>query len=250
MLFLVTFSGAVSLWKAPALFLLVCLCVLVLLYLAAESGRTALSSKNLTKKNQARLDQYMKELPTAVQRQLIDWNPEEPIVLKSLEVFAAGILLGFRRVSYSAECRPSDGAFFWITKEHAKSIGEILAGANLEDFRLSLTCFEEGALPALIAALGEKTSIRTLVVSHRSGDEVTAEEAEGLALLAVRVGAQDLKLWAGEFDPGALDRMAATLAINSHHTVSAIEVFDVSGPEGIPVKNAALETYLAGAKRD
>ena len=66
--------------------------------------------------------------PTPVQRQLLrrlaTMNPEtSPIMVRGFGSFSLAVHQGFRTVTYAAEVRESDGAFFWITEEHAKQIG-------------------------------------------------------------------------------------------------------------------------------
>lgn len=66
--------------------------------------------------------------PTPVQRQLLrqvaSMNPEtSPVLVKGFGSFSLVVHHGFRRVTYAAEVRETDGAFFWITEEHAKQIG-------------------------------------------------------------------------------------------------------------------------------
>lgn len=73
--------------------------------------------------------------------------------------------------------------------------------------------------------------IDELTISHKSGDEVTETEATGLAHLATKLGVKTLHLWAGEYDDGALDKMALVLKEKGNKTLTRIDVCDVTLPE-------------------
>ena len=73
--------------------------------------------------------------------------------------------------------------------------------------------------------------INELTISHKSGDEVTEEEATGLARLATKLGVKTLHLWAGEYDEGVLDKMAHMLEDLGNSTLRDIDICDVSLPE-------------------
>ena len=150
--------------------------------------------------------------------------------LKPYAVFAAAVALGFEKVHYAAESRPSDGAFYWISKEHGQQIGRALR-PSLREWGLSLTMFEEGAAEALVAAAPEGIRLDELTISHKSGDEVTVSEARAVAQLAHKLGAATLHLWAGEFDPGSLDALAAELESLGNTTLTTADICDVSRPE-------------------
>lgn len=184
-------------------------------------------------------------LDATLRQQLAGKPLDEPLSVRGLRVFTFCLHQGCKRVNYEAHVRPSDGAFFWITNDHAAAIGRALRG-SLRAFGLSLTTFEPGAAARLVDSVEAGTRIDEVTFAHKSGDEVTEEEARAFAGLITRVGARIAHLWAGEFDPGSLDVLAAELQRLKNTTVTELDVCDVSLPEPEDrLVHAGLETLAA-----
>ena len=91
--------------------------------------------------------------------------------------------------------------------------------------------FQGRALDVMAEHVQDGVQINELTISHKSGDEVTEEEATGLARLATKLGVKTLHLWAGEYDVGVLDKMAHVLEDLGNSTLRDIDICDVSLPE-------------------
>lgn len=166
-------------------------------------------------------------LPALIQLDQMD--RAEHLRLRSFPVFAAAVALGFERVGYTSYVRP-DGSMMWITEEHARMIGRALR-PGLRAFHLDLTMFAPGAAAALAEATPPGLQLDELVFSHKSGDEVCAEEATGLAALAHRVDAEVVRIWAGEFDADSMEAFAAELERRGNTSVVEVDSCDVNRPE-------------------
>lgn len=94
-----------------------------------------------------------------------------------------------------------------------------------------VTMFEGKAVHIMAENVADGVQIDELTISHKSGDEVTVEEATGLARLATKLGVKTLHVWAGEYDDGALDKMAETFEELGNKTLTKIDVCDVTQPE-------------------
>lgn len=91
--------------------------------------------------------------------------------------------------------------------------------------------FEGRALHVMAENVPDGVQIDELTISHKSDDEVTEVEATGLAHLATKLGVKTLHLWAGEYDDGALDKMAKTFEELGNKSLTKIDVCNVNLPE-------------------
>lgn len=94
-----------------------------------------------------------------------------------------------------------------------------------------MTTFEGRALQILSENVAEGVQIDELVISHKSADEVDEAEVIGLAHLATKLKLKKLRLWAAEYDPGVLDKLAALLEELGNKSLIMIDVCDITLPE-------------------
>ena len=186
-----------------------------------------------------RYNPYDPERPTPAQRELLvqlenmraarNIKDDDWLTVAGFDNFAMMTAMGRPRLCYDSHLI-AGGLMFWLTDAHAKAIGQALR-PSLKALRLNLTRPQEDGFTLMAGAVAPGVKISELYISHRSGDEVTATEARGIARLAGRLACETLHVWAGEFDPGALDALADELGKLGNKTLRAADVCDVSKPE-------------------
>ncbi len=180
-----------------------------------------------------------------VQARLEALDRGQPLTIRGFTAFSMAVIMGFRRINYAAETRESDGAFVWLSGDHARAIGTTLR-PSLESLGLQCTTFEPGALEVMAEAVPEGVQIDELIIAHKSADEVTQGEVTGLASLVTRLGTHVMRLWAAEYDPGVLDLLASELRRRENRTLVDADICDISLPEPTDrIRNPAVETFLA-----
>lgn len=162
-------------------------------------------------------------------QQLRRMDREQPIIMRDFRMLSMVLQCGFQRVSYEAWYL-DPGLYFWLTDAHAAAIGRALT-PELQYFGLIMTCLEADGFTILAEHVRPDVQIDELLVKHTSGDEVTAVEANGLALLVATLGVRTFHLWAGEFDSGALETFARQLLTLQNTTLVALDICDTSRPE-------------------
>lgn len=178
------------------------------------------------------------------------WHPlGDPIQVTGFGAFSMATQLGYRKVTYhTAEL--SSGHLYWVTDEHARAIAGALV-PGLAYLGLTITTLEGDGFTILAEQVPEGISIAEVLVKHVSGDEVTVVEAVGLARLLHRLSTRTFSLWAGEFEPGALDAFARELMRLDDPHLQVLDVCDVTRPEPgdqipVPLLDALLERNLRG----
>lgn len=189
------------------------------------------------------LHPYIQELPRR--------DRNAPITLADFGVFSLAMHLGFTRVTYQAEHRTTDNAYFWITDLHAQRIGEVLTPA-LEHFCLQLTRCEHDGYRLIADHAHPTVQLEELIISHKTGDEETPESCRALAYCATKLRVKLLRLWCAEYEPGALDALAAELAALQNTTLVKVDVCDItkSEPDDVihhPALDALVAANLAAA---
>ena len=91
--------------------------------------------------------------------------------------------------------------------------------------------FHGNALQIMSENVHDGVQIDELIISHKSQDEVDEAEVLGLAHLATKLKVKTLRLWAGEFDDGVLDKLASTLEELGNMTLTTVDICDVTIPE-------------------
>ncbi len=177
----------------------------------------------------------------AAARQIEGRDRGDPLTVQGFSELSLLLQRGFRRVGYSSHLL-EDGVMYWLTNDHGAAIGRVLP-RHLESFHLALTCLEDRGLDAICDACGEAI-VDELTINHRSADEVTVQEASGLARLVTKLGCRKLSLWAYEHEPEALVTLAQGLADNC--TLVETDLCDTSRPEpGDRIEVPAIEAIVA-----
>jgi hypothetical protein len=168
-----------------------------------------------------------------------------PVALADFGVFSLGMHLGFTRVTYQAEYRTTDNAYFWITDLHAQRIGEVLTPA-LEHFCLALTRCESDGYRRIADHAHPTVQLEELIIAHKTADEESPATCRDLAYLATKLKVKLLRVWCAEYEPGALDALADELTALGNATLLKIDVCDVTKPEPDDViHHPALEALTA-----
>lgn len=154
----------------------------------------------------------------------------EPVSVRGFTTFSMALTEGFWRINYEAHVRPSDGAFYWIDRQHARQIGRVLT-RDLEYLGLELTTTEEGGFGVLTEEAASDIRIREMVISHRSADEVKTSEAGDLARFISKVRTRLFRLWAAEYEPGALETFQDVLLSVDNPFLEELDVCDIRRPE-------------------
>jgi hypothetical protein len=133
--------------------------------------------------------------------------------------------IGWKRIRYES-FRLVSGHMYWMTDEHAMAIGRALR-PTLTGLRIDLTTLAGDGFTLMADSMRAYLVLQYLCVAHRSGDEVTAVEARGLARLASKTHAASLSLWASGFEPGALDVLSDQLEQLENVWLREIDVCDL-----------------------
>jgi hypothetical protein len=153
----------------------------------------------------------------------------KPYTLRGILFFSMAVKRNFKRLTYDARTR-DDGAFFWITDEHARLLGAALT-KSLDQFGLLLTTFAGDGLGLIGDTLAEGVTLDEVTIAHKSADEVTTTEATGFGRLLTRARTRVVHLWAAEFVNGALDELERTLGTLGNQTLEEADICDISKPE-------------------
>jgi hypothetical protein len=168
-----------------------------------------------------------------------------PITLADFGVFSLAMHLGFTRVTYQAEYRTTDDAYFWITDLHAQRIGEVLTPA-LEHFGLQLTRCEHDGYRRIADHAHPTVQLEELLISHKTADEETPDSCRDLAHLVTMLKVKLLRLWTAEYEDGALDALADELRALGNTTLVKIDVCDLTKAEPDDViHHEALDALVA-----
>ncbi len=168
-----------------------------------------------------------------------------PITLADFGVFSLAMHLGFTRVTYQAEYRTTDRAYYWITDLHAQRIGEVLTPA-LEHFVLQLTRCEHDGYRRIADHAHPTVQLEELIISHKTGDEETPDSCRDLAYCVTKLRVKLLRLWCAEYEPGALDALAEELTALGNTTLLKADVCDITRSEPDDVlRHPALEALTA-----
>lgn len=152
-----------------------------------------------------------------------------------LPILSLAIHDGFKNVSYLSHNLP-DGRFFAMTVDRCEAFGKSIS-RDLQFLGLELTCFMQGTAQFIEKGIeqnkrdGELPRVYELLFAHKSGDEVTAEEAIAFARIIHILNVRVAHLWAGEFEPNALDALYETLQQLNNQSLSLADICDVSIPE-------------------
>ena len=169
------------------------------------------------------------ECQQEAERHLARLDRDAPFTVRTFPIFSMVVAKGFRRVSYESWYLES-GHLFWITDEHARAIGRTLR-PGMRYFGLVMTTLKGRGFHLMTQSLRPGVQIDEVLVKHTSGDEVTCDEADGLARLITALGCRTFHLWAGEYDPGALERLCDTLHELDNTSLQEVDICDTSLPE-------------------
>ena len=151
--------------------------------------------------------------------------------------------LGWKRVGYESFLIEG-GMMFWMTDVHAEAVGRALR-PGLKALRLDLTTLAGDGFTVMANAAPAGVQLDELYVAHRSGDGITATETRGLARLVTKLRVRTLHLWASEYDPGALDELAAELGRLGNASLQEVDVCDLSkGEPNDRIVHAGLEAIV------
>lgn len=172
-----------------------------------------------------------------------------PLTLWGFKPLTMALQLDYQRVSYESH-RLESGHMYWVNEAHARALGEALP-ARMQFFGLVLSCFDAGAVEALVSSTNPSTQIDEVLVKHATGDEVTTEEARGLARWAARVHCRTFRLWAHEFEPGSLEAFQDALLEADPRSLCELDVCLTALPEpddrrALPRVHALLARNAAG----
>ncbi|MCX5693867.1 MAG: hypothetical protein NT014_01840 [Candidatus Omnitrophica bacterium] len=163
--------------------------------------------------------------------------------------FSIILQLGFQNINYKSYIRQSDGALFWLTKEHAFKIAEVL-DVSLKVLGLEITMPEDNAFDIMADNIVKNVTVEELTIAHKSGDEVSEREAVGLAKLVSGLNVKTFRLWAGEFEPRAIRTFYEKLVKLNNKTLTCIDVCNVSLAEPADrIRDEALEAYVESNKK-
>lgn len=176
-------------------------------------------------------------------RELASRNRRDPVTVRGFARLSLLVQHGFEHVGYDSHVL-EDGCLFWITDAHAAAIGGCLS-ASLRSFHLSLTTFAGEGFDVMTEAASDDVELDKLVIHHRSGDEVTVEEARGLARLVTKLRVRNLSVWALEYESDALDALATELERVNNETLTGIDICDLTRAEPddrvlVPVLDALI----------
>jgi len=183
-----------------------------------------------------RYELYDPAKPSLEQKDLLDqlnhlraFHSNEVMTVKSFGDFSLLNAEGWQRIRYQTQLLAS-GHIYWITDQHAEMIGRAI-GPNLQELMLELSTLQGDGFSIMAASVTADVRLNQLYISHQSGDEVTAIEAQGLARLATRLQAKRLHLWAPEFTTGSLDILAQEVSSLSNHSLIEVDICDTSKTE-------------------
>lgn len=182
-------------------------------------------------------------------------NPDEPQNIFYLPLFSMAIHMGFKKVSYSSHNLP-DGRFFAMTTDRCEAFGQSIT-RDLQFLGLELTCFLPGTAQFIERGIdhnevdGVFPQVYELLFAHKSGDEVTIEEATAFARIIHKLNVRIAHLWAGEFDGGSLDALSTTLNDLGNKSLCLADICDVSEAEPDDrVRHPGIEELVQNNRRN
>jgi hypothetical protein len=156
---------------------------------------------------------------------------------------------GFQRINYSSYLRQPDGAFFWLTNEHAIAIARSIPGV-VKSLSLEVTSVQLNSFSLMADNLNGSARVEDLTVAHKSEDEVTVDEALGLADLVTSLKVNTFHLWAGNYSPDALKSFCERLCCKKNCSLFAVDICDVKLPEPQDqIHYKELDVYVESNRR-
>lgn len=128
---------------------------------------------------------------------------------------------GFKKIAYESHILES-GHLFWINKKHAEQLARALE-KSLNYFRLELSMLEDGAIRVFNEGLHDIT-IDEVFIYHRTGDEVSFEEAIGWADFITHVKARTFRLYAQDYEHLALEGLCERLQERNNHMLTEYDI--------------------------